>query len=87
MAQEQIQLVAELEATIARLEQREKRLRAVFSSAFTDHERRRDAREELESLLNEIVAVEDELLHLVSANGIRGPNSSVERDKPVFSQQ
>lgn len=71
MAQEQSQLVAELEATIARLEQREKRLRAVLSSAFTDHERRRDARAELESLLNEIEEVEDALQLLESPDGIR----------------
>ena len=71
MAREQSQRVARLEVTIARLEQREKRLRAVFKSAFTSRESRYDAREELESLLNKTEEVEDELLRLESPDGSR----------------
>ena len=64
MTQEQSQRVAELEVAIARLHQREQRLRAILSSALTSHEDRRDAREELESLLEMTDEVEGELLLL-----------------------
>jgi hypothetical protein len=66
MARELNQRVAELEGTIASLGQRERRLRAVLSSALTSDDSRRDAREELESLLNMTDEVEDELLLLES---------------------
>ena len=65
MPQGQSQSVAELEDTVARLEQREKRMRAVLSSAFTSRENRREAREELESLLQKTDQVQDELLFRV----------------------
>ena len=66
MTPEQSQRVAELEVTVALLEQREKRLRAVISSAFTSRADLRNAREELESLLDRTEEVEDELLLLES---------------------
>ena len=56
--------VDELESSVARLYQREKRLRAVLSSAFTSRENRRDARDELESVLDETNTTENELLDL-----------------------
>jgi len=66
MTREQSQRVAELEATLSRLHQREQRLRAVLSSALTSHDDRRDAREELESLLDMTDEAEGELLLLES---------------------
>ena len=69
MAREQSQRVAELEALVVGFQQREKRLRAVLSSGFTSRESRRDARVELESLLNTSEDVEDELLLLESPGG------------------
>jgi hypothetical protein len=82
MTQEQFQRVAELEVTVARLEQREKRLRAVLASAFTSHENRSDAREKLASLLNSTEEVEDELLLLESPDG-RSPEK-LERTGAFF---
>lgn len=67
MAREQGQRIGELEIMVASLQQREKRLRAVLSSAFTSNESRRDARTELESLLNMTEAAEDELMLLERA--------------------
>ena len=71
VAQEQSKQVVELELSVARLHQREKRLRAVLSSAFTSRQNRLDAREELEVVLNKTEASEDELLLLDSADGVR----------------
>jgi hypothetical protein len=68
MVLEQSTQVAELELSVARLQQREKRLRAVLSSAFTSRESRRDAREELETLLDKTEAADDEL-QLLGSNG------------------
>jgi hypothetical protein len=81
MAREQSQRVAELEVTSARLQQREKRLRAVLKSAFTGDESRRDAREELESLLNKTDEVEDELLLLESPGGVRENREKIRKNK------
>jgi hypothetical protein len=68
MTREQSQRVAELEVAIARLHQREQRLRAILSSALTSHEDRRKARVELESLLDTTDEVEGELLLLESTD-------------------
>lgn len=56
--------VAELELSVTRLERREKRLRAILSSALTSHESRRTAREELETVLDSTLAADNELLLL-----------------------
>jgi len=61
MAREQSQRVAEVEDSVVRLHRREMRLRSILKSALTSVESRRDASDELESLLNEIKLVEDEL--------------------------
>jgi len=68
MTREQSQRATELEVTIARLHQREERLRAVLSSALTSHDARRDAREELESLMDATDEVEGELPLLESTD-------------------
>jgi hypothetical protein len=78
--------VAELELSVVRLQQREKRLRAVLSSAFTSRENRRDAREELETLLDKAVAAEDELQLLASPEGI-GSGSEKTSEEPVSGHQ
>jgi hypothetical protein len=81
MAREQSERVAELEGTAARLQQRERRLRAVLKSAFTGKESRRDARQELESLLNKTDEVEDELLLLESPDGLREKHEKARKNK------
>jgi hypothetical protein len=81
MAREQSQRVAELEVSTARLEQREKRLRAAVSSAFTSDEIRRDARDELESLLHKQQELEDELLLLESPDEIQDHKQKVRKNK------
>jgi hypothetical protein len=80
MVLEQSTQVAELELSVARLAQREKRLRAVLSSSFTSRENRRDAREELEVLLDKSVAADDELLLLGLHDGKAAPD-------PVASEE
>jgi hypothetical protein len=78
--------VAELELSVVGLQQREKRLRAVLSSAFTSRESRRTAREELESLLDKTEAAEDELLLLASPVGI-GSGGEKTSEEPVSGHQ
>jgi hypothetical protein len=79
MAQGQSQhVVEELEDTVACLEQREKWLRAILSSAFTSLENRRDAREELESLLDKTDEVEGQLLLLESSDESGGHRTDSE---------
>jgi hypothetical protein len=87
MAQEQSTHVAELELSVARLHQREKRLRAVLSSAFTSPESRLDAREELESLLDKTVAAEDELQLLDSPAGDGILHSENQQARSEFHHQ
>lgn len=88
MVLEQSTQVAELELSVARFQQREKRLRAVLSSAFTSRESRRDAREELETLLDNAVAAEDKL-QLLGLNGGspdgHGAQDRVESEAPANS--
>jgi predicted nucleic acid-binding Zn-ribbon protein len=53
--------VSELELSVVTLQRREKRLRAILSSAFTSRESRLTAREELETVLDRTAAADDEL--------------------------
>lgn len=68
MAESTNQRIDELEGTVSHLQRREKHLRRVISSAFAHHDSRRDAREELESLLNQSEETEQELM-LLQSNG------------------
>jgi hypothetical protein len=58
--------IDELESTVTCLERKEKRLRRAISSLWTPSENLRDAREELESLINQADEVETEWVHLES---------------------
>jgi hypothetical protein len=64
MEKQQNTQAAELESSVERLYRREKRLRRVLSSALTSREHRHDARDELESVLEEADATENKLLDL-----------------------
>ena len=70
MTHGQSQRIAELEVTVSSLEQRERYLHAVLSSAWTSRENRSDAREELESLLDKSDEAEHELTSLQTPRGV-----------------
>jgi hypothetical protein len=67
--------IAELEGTVSKLQRREKHLRRVISSAFAQIETRRDAREELESIIDKSDETEHELMLL------QDPNNGAEPQK------
>ncbi len=64
MEQPRKQTIAELETTLVVLHRREMRLRSVLSSPVVSAEKRRDAREALEAILDETRVVEDAVTQL-----------------------
>ena len=89
MAEFTNQRIDELEGTVSHLQRREKHLRRVISSAFTHHETRRDAREELESVLDKSEQTEQELMLLQRPGGSEMPQkpSVCRHPKTILSRR